>query len=107
MTPGAKFSTSTSARLTISISRSRPCGFFRSSETELLVRVEHRERKRCTAHHAAAAQVLAALRFDLDHVGAGLRHQEGRVGAVVDLGEIHNLDPVQRVGRRRIHLSGP
>ena len=37
MTPGAKFSTSTSARLTISISRSRPCGFFRSSETERLL----------------------------------------------------------------------
>ena len=58
-----------------------------------LVGVEHRERKRRAADHAAPAQMLAALRLDLDHVGAGLRHQEGRVGAVVDLGEIHNLDP--------------
>ena len=61
-----------------------------------LVGVEHRERQRRAADHATPAQVLAALRLDLDDVGAGLRHQEGRIGSVVDLREIDDVDAGER-----------
>jgi hypothetical protein len=63
----------------------------------LLVGVQHRERQRGAADHAAAAQMLAAFRLDLDHFRAGLRHQEGRIGAVIDLAEIDDLDAMQRI----------
>ena len=35
-------------------------------------------------------------RLDLDHVGAGLRHQHRRVGALIDLPEIEHDDAGQR-----------
>jgi len=63
-----------------------------------LVRVQHCERQIGAAEVAAAAQMLAARRLDLDHVGAGHRHQEGRVGTVVDVRQVDDPDPGQRAG---------
>ena len=99
MTPGAKFSISTSARRDHLDQQVAPLRVLQVERDGALVGVEHREGQRRAADHAAPAQVLAALRLDLDHVGAGLRHQERRVGPVVDLREIDNGDAVERIGR--------
>ena len=61
----------------------------------LLVGVEHRERQGGAAHVAAAAQMLAAERLDLDHVRARHRHQKRRVGPVVDVREVDDRDARQ------------
>ena len=62
-----------------------------------LVRIEHCDRKgRALAGRRAAAQRLALRRLDLDDVGAGLGHQQSRVGALIDLPEIEHRDTGER-----------
>lgn len=67
----------------------------------LLVGVQHRERKGSPSHVAAAAQMLAMVRLDLDHVSARHRHQKGGVGPVVYMREIEDRDARKRVTRVR------
>ena len=55
---------------------------------ELFVRVEHGEREHRAADSAAPTHLLAFGRLDLDDAGSGHRHQEGRVGPVIDLAQI-------------------
>ena len=65
---------------------------FEVERDRLLVRVEHRERQVGATQVAAAAQMLAVLRLDLDHRCPGQRHEEGRVRPVVDMGEVEDGD---------------
>ncbi len=70
----------------------------------VLVLVQHRERQGgALAGIGAAAAGLAARRLDLDHKGAGLGHQQGRIGALKDLAEIDDRDPRQRHVRPRLN----
>ena len=46
-------------------------------------------------HHAAPAQVLAALGLDLDDAGARHPHQKCCIRAVIDLPQIKNRNTVQ------------
>ncbi len=72
----------------------------------LLVGVQHGERKRRPAHVAAAAQMLAVERLDLDDLGAGHGHQKGGIGPVVDVRKVDHRDPrqgIMLVGGRAIH----
>src|SRR5438309_5866665 len=72
-----------------------------------LVRVEHRDRKcRAFAGWRAATQRLALRRFDLDDIGAGLRHQQTRVGALIDLPEIKHRHAGKRPVRP-LHYGAP
>jgi hypothetical protein len=62
-----------------------------------LVGVQHRDRKgRALARRRPPAQRLALRRLDLDHVGPGLGHQQGRVGPLIDLAEIEDDDAGER-----------
>ena len=62
-----------------------------------LVGVQHRHRQRgVRARRRAPAAGLAVRRLDLDHVGAGLGHQQGGVRALEDLAEIQHSDASQR-----------
>ena len=58
----------------------------------LLVGVQHRKREGGPAHVAAAAQMLAPERLDLDDLRAGHGHEEGRIGPVVDVRQIDHRD---------------
>ena len=71
----------------------------------LLVAVEHREWQRGATESGADAQVFATVRFDLDDLGTGERHQISRVGTVVDVREIDHDDAAQRIAVRRDLLS--
>ena len=72
-----------------------------------LVGVQHRDRKgRALARRRPPAQRLALRRLDLDHVGPGLGHQQGRVWPLIDLAEIEHDDAGERpVGAGR-HQRG-
>src|SRR5581483_2752348 len=64
-----------------------------------LVLVQHRERQGgVPLRQGAPAQRLALGRLDLDDVGAGLGHQQGRVRALKDLAEIDDGNPGKREG---------
>ena len=58
----------------------------------LLVGIEHGEWQGGAAHVATAAQMLAAERLDLDDLGAGHGHQEGRVRPVIDVRQVDHRD---------------
>ena len=63
----------------------------------LLVRIQHRERQGGPTRVAAAAQVLALERLDLDDVRTGHCHEKGGVRAVVEVGEVDDGDTRKRV----------
>ena len=63
----------------------------------VLVRVEHGEWQVGAAHVAAAAQMFPALRLDLNDARPGQRDQQRRVRPVIDVTEIDDRDPGQRI----------
>ena len=103
MTPGRKFSHTTSAlaarRLTISIAS----GFAQVERDAALVAV-HAERKDGAIFRSAhfsvgerAARLVALVRLDLDDVGAEQRELVGAVGAGEVAGEVEDADAGERL----------
>jgi hypothetical protein len=73
-----------------------------------LVRVEHREVERVRILDVAqlrAGHVARARPLDLDHVGAEPRQQLRAGGAGLNVGEIDDLDPVQRLAHLAFSLA--
>ena len=109
MTPGRKFSMSTSARAAIRRSRAAPSGSLRLRVTPSLLELS-------IANGAPAPATLPRERRLSPQRGSTLmirapasRQEEGGVGGVVDLSQVDDGDAVE--GRDRIvriaHVTGP
>ena len=105
-TPGPKFSTTMSQRLTSSSMTALPLRRLHVDGDAALVRVQHREIEAVGALHVlqlAAGDVAAAGQFDLDHVGAHPRQQLGPGRPRLDMGHIEDADAFEALLIFAIH----
>ncbi len=104
MTPGVKFSTTTSAVLTNACTMARASGAFRFSVRLRLPMIARQERRRhagiVATRHQPPRLIAGAGLFDLDDIGAELRELLRRERSGEYLGEIDDSNAVERARQK-------